>query len=155
MITWNEMLIQVLAGFVGTYAFSAIFSVSSRHFFAAGLTGAIGWAAYLFFLKVLGFSVVGSTFFSALFIATSARCFAVLRQCPSMIFLIPGLFPIVPGAGIYWSTYYLIVNQLDLALSYGLLALKSSVAIVLGIALIHDLPQELFKLLKVFRRQRS
>ncbi|MBO5835848.1 MAG: threonine/serine exporter family protein [Bacteroidales bacterium] len=152
MITWNEMLIQVLAGFIGTYAFSLTYSVSARHYFFAGLTGAIGWAAYLFFLKIIGYSVVTSTFFSTLFIATSARCFAVWRRCPSMIFLIPGLFPIVPGAGIYWSFYYLFVNNLDKSLDFGLLAIKSALAIVLGIVLIHEIPHKTFKIFKVFHR---
>ena len=125
MITWNEMLIQVLAGFVGTYAFSLTYSVSPRHFFFAGLTGGIGWAAYIVCFKIFGFGAVISNFISTLFIATSARCFAVWRRCPSMIFLIPGLFPIVPGAGIYWSFYYLFVNNLDKSLEFGLLAIKS------------------------------
>ncbi len=152
MITWNEMLIQVLAGFVGTYAFSLTYSVSSRHYFFAGLTGAIGWAAYLFFLKIVGFSAVASVFFSTLFIATSARCFAVWRRCPSMIFLIPGLFPIVPGAGIYWSFYYVFVDDLAKATNYGLLAIKSALAIVLGIVLIQEIPHRVFRGLKALHR---
>lgn len=152
MITWNEMLIQVLAGFVGTYAFSLTYSVSPRHFFFAGLTGGIGWAAYIVCFKIFGFGAVISNFISTLFIATSARCFAVWRRCPSMVFLIPGLFPIVPGAGIYWSFYYLFVNNLDKSLEFGLLAIKSAMAIVLGIVLIHEIPQKVFSVFKVFHR---
>ena len=43
-----------------------------------------------------------------------------------------GLFPLVPGAGVYWTAYYIVTNELDKASQTGYMALKVAVAIVLG-----------------------
>ena len=63
---------------------------------------------------------------------------------PEIIFLISGIFPLVPGAGIYWTAYYLVSDQMSLALASGSGAFKTCLAMVLGIAVIHELPQWIF-----------
>ena len=50
----------------------------------------------------------------------------------------------MPGAGIYWTAYYLVTNELDLAGARGFLTLKIAVAIVLSILLVFELPQKVF-----------
>ena len=80
----------------------------------------------------------------AVLAATTLTCFvaricAVMQKRPTTIYLICGLFPLVPGAGIFWSTYYLATQQMDLASSAGFQALKVAIAIVLGIILGEDL----------------
>ena len=50
----------------------------------------------------------------------------------------------MPGAGVYWTAYYIVTDQLELASETGFTALKVAVAIVLGIVLIFQLPQGLF-----------
>ena len=53
--------------------------------------------------------------------------------------------PLVPGAGIYWTSYYLVMNEMDQALTTGYEAVKCAAAIVLGIVLAFELPQKLFR----------
>ena len=69
---------------------------------------------------------------------------AVRKKCPVTIFLIAGIFPLVPGAGVYWTAYYIVTDQLWLAAETGYTAVKVAVAIVLGIVFIFELPQGLF-----------
>ncbi len=61
------------------------------------------------------------------------------------VFLISGLLPLVPGAGIYWTAYYLVTGQTALAKDCGFEAIKITVAIVLGIVMVFELPQKLFR----------
>ena len=61
------------------------------------------------------------------------------------VFLISGIFPLVPGAGIYWTAYYIVMNDLEQAGQRGFLTLKVAVAIVLSILLVFELPQGLFR----------
>lgn len=56
------------------------------------------------------------------------------------VFLISGIIPLVPGAGVYWMAYYLIMGDLNQAAANGLSATKAAVAIVLGISVISELP---------------
>ena len=61
-----------------------------------------------------------------------------------LVYLIAGIFPLVPGAGVYWTAYYIVTDQLRLAAETGYTAVKVAVAIVLGIVFIFELPQGLF-----------
>ena len=73
-----------------------------------------------------------------------SRWFAVRKRCPATLFLISGIFPLVPGAGIYWAAYYTVSNQLQMALETGYGAVKAAVAIVLGIVFVFELPEKWF-----------
>ena len=50
----------------------------------------------------------------------------------------------MPGAGIFWCTYYLVSGQLAESLTTGFGAVKAAVAIVLGIIVAMELPQRIF-----------
>ena len=68
-----------------------------------------------------------------------SRFLAVLQKCPSTLYLICALFPLVPGGGIFWSTYYLATESFPLARQTGFIAIKVALAIVLGIIIGQDL----------------
>mgnify|MGYP003371754346 FL=1 len=94
-------------------------------------------------------------FLATVLVILLSRFFAVRKRCPVTIFLISGILPLVPGAGIYWTAYYLVTNQLDLALSKGFLAVKVAVAIVLGIVFVFEIPQRFFKRGGFCRKERN
>ena len=75
-----------------------------------------------------------------------SRWFAVRERCPVTIFLISGIIPLVPGAGIYRAAYYAVTDQLYLAAQTGFDALKMAVAIVLGIVFVFEIPQAAFRI---------
>ena len=56
------------------------------------------------------------------------------------IFLLPGIFPLVPGAGIYYTAYYFLQGEQELFASKGGETFKVALALALGIALICSLP---------------
>ena len=74
----------------------------------------------------------------------SSRVSAVWQRCPVTVFLISGIIPLVPGAGVYWTAYYLIMNNTSEALTRGFTAIRVAVAIVLGIVLMLEIPNRLF-----------
>ena len=87
-----------------------------------------------------------ASFAATLILTALSRCFAVWRRTPITIFLICGIFPLVPGAGIYYTAYYFIVGDNAMAAAKGTETLKIAVAITLGIVLILSLPQKIFRL---------
>ena len=70
-------------------------------------------------------------------------------------FLISGIFPLVPGAGVYWTVYYIVTDELNVGLQNGYLAVKTAVAIVLGIVFVFELPQGMFRVLMGKGRKRA
>ena len=139
-----RLILQVLAASAGTVGFSLLFGVPVRYYTYCGLIGGIGWLVYLCVLP--GTTATIATFCATVVIILLSRWFAVRKRCPATLFLISGIFPLVPGAGIYWAAYYTITNQLQLALETGYGAVKTAVAIVLGIVVVFELPEKWFHL---------
>lgn len=139
----NDIFAEVLAAAAGTIAFSVLFSVPTRYYPYCGICGGAGWLVYA--LLSVHMSVPVATFFATVLVIVLARFFAMAGKCPVTVFLTTGIFPLVPGAGLYWATYYTVMEQADLALENGALALQSAVAIVLGIVVVFELPQRFFR----------
>ena len=138
------LLVQTLAAFVGTTAFAVLFGVPRKQYVPAGIVGALGWLLYLVLFRHAGLTPAVATVISTVFIGVLSRVFAVVEKCPAAVFLLCGIFPLVPGAGIFWCTYYLISSHLELSSTAGFTAAKIAIAIVLGIILAMELPQWVF-----------
>ena len=137
------MIQQVCAAMMGTIAFSLLFGVPRKYYIWCGLIEGAGWAVYVL---VSGYvSGAGASFAATVVVIFLSRAAAVVNRCPVTIFLISGIFPLVPGAGIYWTVYYLVTEQLGLAVYTGYEAVKAAVAIVLGIVFVFELPQGVFR----------
>ena len=54
--------------------------------------------------------------------------------------MLTGIFPLVPGAGIYYTAYYFLRNDPSLCTSKGIETLKVAVALALGIAIVCSIP---------------
>jgi uncharacterized membrane protein YjjB (DUF3815 family) len=138
-----SVLLGALAAGVGTMAFSLLYGVPNKFYPYCGLIGGTGWLVYSWCREGLQISI--ATFVATIVVILLSRYFAVRKRCPVTIFLISGIFPLVPGAGIYWSAYYIVTNQLLKAAQTGFIAFKAAVAIVLGIAFVFELPSRVFR----------
>ena len=140
----GTLVMQAIAAFVGTVGFSVIFGVPRKNYVQTAVVAMVGWVAYLalFRFTVLGPAI--STFVATVIVASLARMFASWFKTPSTVYLIPGVFPMIPGGGIFWTTFFLVSSRLSPALHSGMLALEVTAAIVLGIVLVSALPKHLF-----------
>ena len=142
-----QMWVQILASFIGTAAFAVLFGVPRKYYVLCGISGTLGWILYMILVRYAAFTAPVATVFATMLVVLSARSFSVLDKCPAIVFLLCGIFPLVPGAGVFWTTYYVVSDQLQLALSSGFTAVKITIAIVLGIILISELPNKFFSVL--------
>ena len=139
-----QMWVQIIASFIGTAAFAVLFGVPRRQYVLCGVAGVLGWILYMVLVRYAGITVPAATVFATMLVVLSARYFSVVHRCPAIVFLLCGIFPLVPGAGVFWTSYYVVSDQLRLALGSGFMAVKVTIAIVLGIILISELPNRLF-----------
>ena len=133
------MFVQLLAAYVGTVAFAVLFGVPRKYYLDSGLCGMLGWLLYLILVNHTGLSVANVVFFATVLVTFTAMVLAIVRKCPITVYLICGIFPLVPGAGIFWTTYNVVSEQLGAALHTGVTALKVTVAIAFGIILVAEL----------------
>ena len=137
-----NLIINLLCAFVGTLGFTILFNVERRFYLYCGLTGMAGWAAYLAVEQ--GTSVTAATLVGSLVVVFLSRIFAVWMKCPITIFLVAGIFPLIPGSSIFYMAYYFIAGDYMQAAVKGIDAIKIAFAIVMGIHLIDAIPKEMF-----------
>lgn len=125
--------VQTAAAFMGTAAFAVLFGVPRKHYFTTGLVGMIGWIVYMLVVRYTTLTVIGGTFIASLCVAILSQYCAVRKKCISTVFLICGIFPMIPGAGVFWSTLYIVKQQFASAIQSGFMAVEITFAIVLSI----------------------
>lgn len=140
----EDIFVNVAAPFMATLAYAILFSVPKRYYLSCGFMGLIGWLTYLAVHRKL--SVAAASFVATLVVVFISRILTVRMKCPITIFLLFGIIPLIPGAGVYYTVYYLVTNRLTLAAMKGLEAVKVSFAIVLGIIFIISIPTEVFQI---------
>ena len=99
-----------------------------------------------------GTSAVVASMIAALILSIFSRAFAVIRKNPGTMYLLPGIFPIVPGAGIYYTAYYLFTGNQELFSQMGLTTFETAGAIVFGIIFGFAIPQGLFNKLAALQK---
>ncbi len=137
---WVQYLAQFLVAIVATISFGVTFRVPPRHYLACGLTGAVGWLVYVLCAGLFTMSAPVATLMAALPLTACARLFAIRHKAPITLFLLCGIFPLVPGAGIYYTAYYFLQDDRTLFANKGVETLKIAVALALGIALVCSIP---------------
>ena len=131
--------VQLVAAYLGTVSFAALSGVPRKYYFDTGFCGAMGWLLYLILSRYTAMSPVEVLFCATALVASIALLQSKARKCPITVFLISGIFPLVPGAGIFWTSYNIVSNQLPDALHTGFAALKATVAIAFGILAVMEL----------------
>lgn len=138
-----RLICEVLAAGIGTVAFALIFHVPSAYYWRCGVTGSAGWLVYSLCLPM--FHTLPAMFAATFAVVCISRFSAVQMRCPATIFLIAGIFPLVPGLGIYRTAYALVTNDTTSAGDIGLTTLKTAISMVLAILLGLELPSGLFR----------
>lgn len=130
----SEYLIKLISAAVGTLGFALLFKVRAKHLPLAVLCGMLTYAIYytvLFFEGSLFLAAFLSTAFTSIFSEFSAR----ICKAPSILFLIPGTIPIVPGGDLYHTMRTLLFEDFSGSFEYLLGALMIGIGIAGGIVM--------------------
>ena len=129
MTLTNAQIGQLVAQFflagAGTLSFAILFACPRRTLPCCALVGAAGWFVYE--LAVLyGADAAAASLIAVIPLTLVSRLFAILLKTPVTVFLLTGIFPLVPGAGIYYTAYYFIQGENALSLANGISTFKIS-----------------------------
>lgn len=103
------MIFQVLGAFLAVLGFSTVMEVPKKLLLYTGCIGAFGWLVYLQVEHTGGSSVV-ACFWSAMAVSLLSHIHARVLKAPVTVFLIGGILPMVPGAGMYRTAYSVIME---------------------------------------------
>jgi len=95
-----EWIIQALFSYFSTIGFGIIANIPRRALHASGIAGMISWLIFLI-LRAHSFGIGSANFFAAFFIGLASIFFSRRKKMPMIIFIVPSLVPLVPGAPAY------------------------------------------------------
>lgn len=147
------MIIQFIVCFFATLSFAILFSAPKKQLIYCGLTGASGWLVYLLLMN--NNSGIAVANLAASFTLTlMSRIFAAVERNPVTVYLLAGIFPLVPGAGIYYTSYYFIMHEMEQFAAKGAQTIIIAGSIVFGIIFGFALPQRAFNALAQIRHRK-
>ncbi|MDF2484116.1 MAG: hypothetical protein K0R46_284 [Herbinix sp.] len=129
------MLLQIISAFIATAAFSILFYLPKKYIIHSGMTGSLGWFIYLISQEILDDKVL-STLTATLLVALASHILARIYKTPVTMFLIPGVIPFVPGAGMYQIVTGIVEGNVERTSFYFFETLQIAGSIALGIFII-------------------
>ena len=134
----TSLLAQFFYAGLATFGFTIIFRVPKSDIFVCSLIGALGWLTYQV-ASEYGFTAVMACFLGACTVALLSDIFSKLLKDASTIFIIPGIMPLVPGAGMYRMMLELINNDMSGFATEATQTLLSAGAIAVGLLVMGSL----------------
>lgn len=110
---------QCLFALIGCVGFAILFNIHGPGVLLCALGGCLSWLVYRIAAE-LGCSDIVSYFWSALFSSVYAESMARLRKYPAICYLVIAIFPLIPGAGVYYTMNYAVRGQMEAFASQGM-----------------------------------
>lgn len=126
---------QCLACFVGCLGFSIIFNIHGRGMLLCIFGGILSWIAYCALLTWSGSEIVAN-FGAAVTVSAYAEAMARIRKYPAISYLVVSLFPLLPGAGIYYSANRIAQGDMAGFTSIGGNTIAAAAALAVGVLLV-------------------
>ena len=127
--------VQCLAAAVEGFGFTLLFNIQGPGGLLCVLGGVISWATYCV-ADYFGIDVIVCYFLASVAAAVYAEIVARIRKCPAIIYLLISLFPLIPGAGIYYATNYLINGEMTNFTDRAMLTISITGVIAVGILIV-------------------
>lgn len=126
------MILPFIYAFFSTVGFCFLFHVPKKHIITASFIGACGWITYTFFSESGGGSVL-ACFAGSFIVGILSDLFSRIFKEATTIFVIAGILPLVPGAGMYYTMLAILKGNLQQTASVGTetLLMAGSIAVAL------------------------
>lgn len=128
-------LIQCIASIVGCLGFCILFNIHGPFALLCVLGGTTSWASFCL-TSFLGGSELICYFFATLVAASYSEIMARIRKCPAITYLVVSIFPLIPGAGIYYATNFLVTGEMTRFAQKGTQTIAIAGVIAVGILMI-------------------
>lgn len=135
-------ILRVVMSFFACAGFAIVLNAPRKELFYCGLCGLISFVVYMALYDVVGsiFAIFAATIVSMGF----ARICSYRRKSPSTMYVIMGILPHVPGAGMYYTMYGILNSDMVFSYMKGVETFKTAGVIAMGVIIVFLLPAKLF-----------
>lgn len=145
--TNHPLLITALASGVGCIGFCILFNIHGPGGMICAIGGIITWSIYVL-VQSWGGSEIIAYFWGAVFAACFAEIMARIRKYPAISYLVVALFPLIPGAGVYYAMNYAVHGQTEAFANQGMHTAAIAGVLAVGILMVSTLVRLFYTLKK-------
>lgn len=127
-----SLLLKALGVLVGTAASAVLFNVPRSALLWAALAGLMGWAVQIR-VGLNGLPPAAGALLGALTVSLAGEALARARRMPALVFVVPGILPLVPGTRAFQAMLALLRQDHGLAAVEGAQALVAAGGIAVGL----------------------
>jgi len=114
----HSLAMTTLGSLIGCVGFSILFNIHGPGGMLCALGGMLTWVAYSMTAQYTGSDLTGY-FWASVTASVYAEIMARIRKYPTISYLVVSLFPLMPGAGVYYTMYYAVHGNMDAFASKG------------------------------------
>ena len=111
--------LQCLFSLVSCIGFAILFNIHGPGGLLCALGGMLSWAVYCISLELSG-SDITAYFWSALVSSLYSEIMARIRKYPAISYLVVSIFPMIPGAGVYYTMNYAVQGDMEMFAQKGM-----------------------------------
>ncbi|GIM28649.1 membrane protein [Clostridium polyendosporum] len=126
------MIKETLAALLGTLGFGIIFNIKGKNLIFASIGGGMSWLVYKLALTS-HFSNILSLFISTVVFSIYSEVCARILKTPVTTIIICSLIPLVPGSGMYYTMYEVIIGNASLSMQMAINTIASAGTLALGV----------------------
>ncbi|MGM9550593.1 MAG: threonine/serine exporter ThrE family protein [Faecousia sp.] len=108
-----SVLVQCLFSSIACVGFSILFNIHGPGGILCAIGGIVSWAVYSLSLK-LGCGEILAYFWASLFASLYSEIMARIRKYPAISYLVVSAFPLIPGAGVYYTMNYAVRGDMEM-----------------------------------------
>lgn len=110
---------ECLPCIIGCVGFAIIFNIHGPGMSLCALGGLLTWAVYRLTMYLGGTDLM-AFFWSCTAAALYSEIMARIRKYPAIGYLLVSIFPLIPGAGVYYTMNYLVRGDMDMFATKGM-----------------------------------
>lgn len=126
---------ELLPCTIGCVGFAIIFNIHGPGMSLCALGGLFTWAVYRLTMYLGGTDLM-AFFWACTAAAMYAEIMARIRKYPAIGYLLVSIFPLIPGAGIYYTMNYLVRGEMDKFVKTGMHTIAVAGVMAVGILLV-------------------
>ncbi len=148
-IVEHNILVQLLASAIGCIGFSIIFNIHGPGILLCALGGVIAWGVYSAVIG-LGHSDLAGYFWGAAISSAYAEIMARVRKYPAISYLVVAIFPLIPGASVYYTMNYAVRGEMENFANQGMHTIAIAGIMAVGIILVSTV----FRIWSIWKRNK-
>lgn len=120
---------------VGCVGFSILFNIHGPGGLLCALGGGLAWLVYRLSMGLGGGEIL-AYFWAAFFASLYSEVMARIRKYPAISYLVVSIFPLIPGAGVYYTMNYAVRGEMELFARQGMHTAAIAGIMAVGILLV-------------------